>query len=98
MRDVVRAYYLLLKHGKQGEVYNICSGVGTTLGDILKMMTKIVGVQIDHKLDQRYVRPDDIRAVIGSNEKIKNDVGWKNEISLESSLRDILEYYKTISE
>ncbi|MBI2271760.1 MAG: GDP-mannose 4,6-dehydratase [Bacteroidetes bacterium] len=97
VRDVVRAYYLLLKKGRQGEVYNICSGKGTSLADVLDRMTKIIGVEINHKLDQRFVRPGDIRVVVGSNDKIKNDVGWKNEIGLDKSLKDILEYYTVIS-
>lgn len=97
VRDVVKAYYLLLKKGKQGEIYNICSGKGITLTEVLEKMTKIIGVTIDHKLDKRFVRPDDNRAIIGSNEKIKKDVGWKNEIALETSLRDILNYYSGLA-
>lgn len=96
VRDVVRAYYLLLKKGKQGEIYNICSGKGTSLAEVLEKMAKIIGVEIDHRLDKRFVRPDDIRVVVGSNDKIRKDVGWKNEIELDKSLRDILDYY-TIS-
>lgn len=86
VRDVVRAYHLLLKKGKKGEVYNVCSGRRTSLSEILATMGKRVGVQIDQTTDPKLVRPSDNRVIVGSNQKISQEVGWKPEISLESAL------------
>ncbi len=96
VRDVVRAYYLLFKNGKSGEVYNICSGNGISLSDLLEKMRKIAGIEINQKVDSSFVRPEENRVVIGSNEKIKKEVGWSATISLDTSLKDILKYYNDL--
>ena len=46
VRDVVRAYYLLLRNGRKGEIYNICSGKGSVLKDIILKMSELLGLQI----------------------------------------------------
>jgi GDP-4-dehydro-6-deoxy-D-mannose reductase len=93
VRDVVRAYYLLLKKGKKGEIYNVCSGDGISLQEILGKMTKIADVQIRQISEKAFFRPDDNRIIIGSNEKINKDVGWVNEIKLDTSLKDVLAFF-----
>src|SRR5690606_41800221 len=40
VRDVVRAYLLLLRHGAGGEVYNVASGVGQRLDQVLALLTR----------------------------------------------------------
>jgi GDP-4-dehydro-6-deoxy-D-mannose reductase len=94
VRDVVRAYYKLLKKGRKGEIYNVCSGRGTTLSDILKIMSDYVGVEVERRVDASLVRPQDNRVIIGSNAKIQNDIGWKPEIPLEKALEDAVEDWK----
>lgn len=93
VRDVVRAYYLLFREGKKGEIYNICSGKGISLEEVLGKMIKIANVEIRHISESGFFRPDDNRIIIGSNEKIKRDVGWINEIGLEKSLNDVLAFF-----
>lgn len=90
VRDVVRAYHLLLTKGRKGEVYNVCSGRGVTLADIVSLLSKKKGVEVSTSTDPKLVRPSDNRAIVGSNEKILNAVGWKPELSLDRSLDDIL--------
>jgi len=90
VRSVVEAYYLLFKKGKKGEIYNICSGIGTSLNEVIKMMTSILDLDINHTIDPQLVRPNDNKVIIGSNEKIVKDTGWKNSITLEQSLKEII--------
>lgn len=90
VRDVVVAYDLLLKKGKTGEIYNVCSGRGTSLSDVIGIMAKILNLDIRTEMNEKLVRPSDNRIIIGSNEKIKREVGWHNAIPLEKSLRDII--------
>lgn len=92
VRDVARAYCLLLKEGKKGEVYNICSGIGVSIQDIINMMAKQLNIEVNVKIDNRLIRPADSKIIIGANEKIKREVGWKNTIPLEKSIKDILLY------
>ena len=93
VRDVAAAYDLLLKKGKTGEIYNVCSGKGTSLNDVIGIMAKILGINIHVRVNEKLVRPSDNRIIIGSNEKIKRDVGWHNSIPLEKSLSDIIDYW-----
>jgi len=94
VRDVVGAYDLLLKKGKTGEIYNVCSGRGTSLSNVISNMTKILDLHIHTRVNEKLLRPSDNRIVIGSNEKIKRDIGWHNHISLEQSLADIIDYWR----
>ena len=94
VRDVVKAYYLLLKKGKSGEVYNVCSGTGTALKDIIATMSELLRIQIEVKVDPALIRPNENRKITGSYQKIKNSLGWQPEISLKKSLADIIDYWK----
>lgn len=96
VRDVVKAYYMLFKKGKKGEVYNICSGAGVSLQTIMNKMADILDITIHPEIDTELIRPDDNKKIIGSNEKIKRETGWKNDIPLEKSLVDVLKYYQDI--
>jgi GDP-4-dehydro-6-deoxy-D-mannose reductase len=94
VRAVVEAYYLLFQKGKKGQIYNICSGFGTSLNDVIQKMATILNIHVTQKIDPNLVRPNDNKVIIGSNKKIKNDTGWENRFVLEQSLKDIIEYYE----
>jgi len=94
VRDVVRAYYLLLKNGRKGEIYNICSGKGSVLKDIILKMSELLGLQIKIEVDPKLIRPNENKKVIGSYKKIHEELGWKPEIPIEKSLSDIIEYWQ----
>ena len=59
VRDVVSAYYLLLKEGKTGHVYNICSGIGLSIKDIIDIMAEQLNIEVDINIDNRLIRPAD---------------------------------------
>lgn len=94
VRDVVEAYYLLFKKGRKGEIYNICNGKGTSLTEVIQLISTILNIKVIQKTDPNLVRPNDNRVIIGSNEKLRKDTGWTNRFSLEDSLRDIINYYQ----
>jgi GDP-4-dehydro-6-deoxy-D-mannose reductase len=94
VRDVVKAYYLLLIKGKKAEVYNICSGTGVSLQQIMDKMCAILNINITLEQDAKLIRPNDNRIIIGSAAKIKNDLGWFPEISIDKSLFDIIDWWK----
>lgn len=96
VRDVVNAYYLLFKKGKKGEIYNVCTGKGTSLNEVIQLMASILRMNVTHHINQQLVRPNDNKIIVGSNQKIKQDTGWDISFSLENSLEDILEYYKDL--
>ena len=94
VRAVVEGYYLLFKKGKKGQIYNICSGKGTSLNDVIQKMAAILNIHVTQKIDSNLVRPNDNKIIIGSNKKIKKDTGWENKYVLEQSLKDIIQYYQ----
>ena len=94
VRDVVKAYFLLLKSGRKGEVYNICSGNGIVLKDIILKMSEILKININIELDPKLVRPNDNKQIIGSYNKIHTELGWQPEITLEKSITDIIDYWQ----
>lgn len=100
VRDVVKAYDKLFRKGRKGEVYNVCSGYGISLHNIIQIMSEILDIEFIVCEDKKLKRPKDNPVIIGSNEKLKRETGWENSILLEDSLKEMLNYYiqKSISE
>lgn len=94
VRDVVRAYYRLLLDGKAGEVYNICGEKGVSLAEVVDQIADIVGVSVTTRVNPDFVRPGDNQVVIGSAEKIRQDIGWTAEIPLRQTLTDMIRYMR----
>lgn len=94
VRDVVRAYFLLLTKGCAGHVYNVCSGQGIAIEELLKKMISLAKVSVRFEHDSQKERPLDVPASVGDNTKIKAATGWAPEIPLEKTLKDIVEYYR----
>ena len=90
VRDVVRAYWMLLCSGKSGEVYNICSGKGIKLYEILDMIGTIAGIKVTGIPSSQLVRPDENKMIIGSNRKMYQELGWKPEIDLKQTLEEMI--------
>lgn len=93
VRDVVAAYYLILKNGKPGELYNVCSGIGYPLKDIIKSLGEISGINISACVNPDFIRPNDMPIIIGDNSKISKHTGWKPEFNIKRSLTDIFNYW-----
>jgi GDP-4-dehydro-6-deoxy-D-mannose reductase len=94
VRDVVKAYYMLLHHGKPGEIYNICSNKGISLHDILSIMKNYLRIDFQIKVNPSLVRPNDNQVIIGSNHKIATTLHWEPDFSIEQSLEDIIDYWR----
>jgi GDP-4-dehydro-6-deoxy-D-mannose reductase len=90
VRDAVAAYYGLFEKGTKGEVYNVCSGKGITLKAIIEMMAGLLNIRIHIIKNSSLIRPNDNQIIIGSNQKLIEQLGWKPQWTLEQSLRDIL--------
>ena len=90
VRDVVRAYWLLLTKGVRGEVYNVCSGHGYKLEKIIQYISEIVEVEVDTETVSEFIRPNDNPVIIGDYSKIYTAFGWKPMIDIRTSLEDIV--------
>jgi GDP-4-dehydro-6-deoxy-D-mannose reductase len=93
----VTAYLALLERGTAGEVYNICSGRGVSIADVIQMFATIAGVTPELETDPALVRPVENAVVVGDHAKIAAAVGWRPMIALEDALRSVYEYWLTSS-
>lgn len=91
VRDVVRAYYMLLLNGKKGEVYNICSGRAICLKDLVHMIAEQMGIKITTYVNAELIRPQDNKIVVGSPFKIESELGWHPEIGLSRTIVDMIQ-------
>ena len=90
VRDVVRAYWLLLQRGTKGEIYNICSGKGRSLESVIESIATHLDLQIECSIDAKLVRPNENPIIIGANYRIYDSVGWKPEIPFDKTIDDII--------
>jgi len=94
VRDIVRAYALLMEKGKPGEAYNICSGKSPSLRAILRMLLDRSRAEIAVEVDPERIRKIDIPVLAGSHAKITRQTGWQPRYKLETTLGDLLEYWR----
>ena len=95
VRDIVRAYWMLLQNGTPGEVYNICSGQAWTIHEVLYFLLGESRVpSIGVRADPSRLRPADVPVLIGDATKIRKQIGWRPTIPFEQTLRDLLEYWR----
>ena len=95
VRDCVSALITIVNKGQSGDVYNICSGMGTPLEMIIKILKSFSKVQFNRVADPKRMRPSDDPILVGSNDKLKK-LGWKYEIPIEKTIQDTLDYYRRI--
>jgi GDP-4-dehydro-6-deoxy-D-mannose reductase len=89
VRDVVDAYAAVARWGASGETYNVCSGVATSIREILAELIRIAHVPVEIREDPERMRPADVPISYGNNAKLRAATGWSPRISLRSSLQDI---------
>ena len=94
VRDIVRGYWLALEKGIPGEVYNICSGKGYKIGEILDMLLGMTSNHIKIKKDSARMRPSDVPVLVGDSTKFRKEGGWKPKIPFGKTLRDIMDYWR----
>jgi GDP-4-dehydro-6-deoxy-D-mannose reductase len=94
VRDVVRAYRLLVEQGEPGEVYNVCSGRDVAIQEVADHLAAAATTEVRFELDPARLRPVDVPVVRGDNTKIRTATGWRPEIPLEHTLDDVLAWWR----
>lgn len=95
VRDVVRAYSALLQRGTTGHIYNVCSGHGYRIADVLHQLVALSSrPNITITTDAARMRPSDIPELVGSPAALQSATGWHPTLPLEQTLRDILDYWR----
>jgi GDP-4-dehydro-6-deoxy-D-mannose reductase len=94
VRDVVRAYWLLLQRGQPGEAYNICSGQAVSIRTVACLLAELAQVKIEIRSQPELQRKVDLPLHVGSSEKIRCGTGWEPQIPLRQTLRELLAYWQ----
>jgi len=89
VRDVVRAYALLLERGEPGGVYNVCTGVGYPLNELLRRLIDISGVRAEVIRDPERVRARDAGHLVGDPSRLAARTGWRPSIRIDQTLEDL---------
>jgi len=97
VRDIVRAYTLLMDKGISGEIYNVCSGVPRSGEEILSLMAKKTDSKITVKIDKTLFRAAEHKKIVGSYKKLAKDTGWKPEFSFDKTISDTLDYWRKLN-
>lgn len=93
VRDVVSAYYEILKKGKKREVYNVCSGKGYKLRDIIEIVSKELDISPKITVDPARVRSNEVMYIVGNNSRLKKELGWIPKYNLRETLRGMVKGY-----
>lgn len=94
VRDVVRAYALLVMNGEPGEVYNIGAGVSHSVQDLLDTLLAYSRVPIEVREDRQRLRASETPDIVCDVTRIRERTGWRAAIPFEQSVRDILDYWR----
>jgi GDP-4-dehydro-6-deoxy-D-mannose reductase len=94
VRDVVRAYWRLLDKGEGGVVYNVCSGRGRRIRDLLDTLLAASGARVEVRVDPERLRPSDVPVQVGDPSRLRAATGWEPRIPLERTLLDLLDDWR----
>jgi GDP-4-dehydro-6-deoxy-D-mannose reductase len=98
VRDVVRAYRLLIESAPAGEIYNVCSGRDVSIDEIAHSLLALAGSPVELETDPSLVRAVEVPVLRGDPTKLEDATGWKPEISLEATLADVISYWRDRAE
>jgi GDP-4-dehydro-6-deoxy-D-mannose reductase len=91
VRDVVRGYHLAAREGRSGDVYNLGSGRGTSVRRLFELVSAEAGVEAKLVTEPARVRAADIPVLEADASKAREELGWEPEITLERTIRDMLD-------
>jgi GDP-4-dehydro-6-deoxy-D-mannose reductase len=94
VRDVVRAYWLSLEKGAEGEVYNIGSGQAYSMQELLDLLMSLSRARMEVKVDPSRLRPSDVPVLLADASKFRDLTGWKPRIPFKQTILDLLNYWR----
>jgi len=94
VRDLVRALELLSEKGQPGDVYNISGNKAYQIREILEIVLKNAKCKVMIQEDPALLRPSDEKIIYGDSSKLMQETGWRQEISIEDTIKDMLEYWR----
>jgi GDP-4-dehydro-6-deoxy-D-mannose reductase len=93
VRDVARAYRLLAERAPAG-VYNVCTGTSVSVAELMEILSRVVGREIEHEVDPARVRAQEGMEIRGDPARLRAATGWEPAIALEATVRDAVEWWR----
>jgi GDP-4-dehydro-6-deoxy-D-mannose reductase len=94
VRDMVRALVLLVEKGRPGIPYNMCTGQVHLVSELLGVILENARTEIEVFQDPDLMRPSDEPIIAGDNTRLLTDTGWRPEIAIEDTIRDMLDFWR----
>jgi GDP-4-dehydro-6-deoxy-D-mannose reductase len=92
--DVTRAYLHILARGQSGGIYNICTGTGSSIGDMVNALMDIAGVSLELEVDPGLLRPVDVEFQVGDPTRIEALLGWHPEVERIEGMRRLFSWWE----
>jgi GDP-4-dehydro-6-deoxy-D-mannose reductase len=96
VRDIVRGYRILAEKGKDGDIYHLCSGKAHKIRYILDQILGLSANSIEVRPNPKLMRPSEIPRLVGNFSKARRVAGYKPTYKLTNTLRDTLDYWRTV--
>lgn len=93
VRDVVRAYRMIIESDDYNQVYNVGSGKMFLLKDILSAITSLSDQPIEVVVDPKLIRPAENKIICCDNSLLKKRLGWAPQYSIFDSVNEIYNYF-----
>jgi len=94
VRDVMRAYALLVQHGDSGEAYNVGTGEAHSIQSLLDILLSYTNVKVKVEMDPTRMRPSDVPVIYADNSKLRAKTSWTPACKFEDSLHQVLDYWR----
>ena len=94
VRDIAAGYVALLERGRAGEVYNLCSGSGSSIAEVIAILRTHARVPVRVHSDPALRRAVDVERIVGSHERATRDTGWAPRIPLDDTLGALLDDWR----
>ena len=94
VKDTVNAYIIVSEKRKYGEPYNVCSGKGITIADYVELAKNVFNIDVNVYIDPDRMRPSEVPLLIGRNDKIVKDTGWRPVRSIIDIIKEGVKYFQ----
>ncbi len=94
VNDTVRGFYLAALKGQHGEAYNLCAARTYEIGELLRTVIGLSGLEVEIRRVAALMRPSDEKIIFGSTNKFRKHTGWKPIFSIKQTLNSMLEYWE----
>jgi GDP-4-dehydro-6-deoxy-D-mannose reductase len=90
VREVIHSYLLLLEKGESGKVYNVCSGKGIAMREMLSALIALSSIKVEVHVDPARLRPSDLPVLVGDPGRLREATGFAPSGDLSGALKNLL--------